>query len=73
LIEIIIKEIGHKRTDQRVKRLFYNMNSVLARAGGIFLQPERRGLGLPEQSEAACRQSQPCAFCTANNTTLLCV
>jgi hypothetical protein len=42
LIEIIIKEIGHKRTDQRVKRLFYNMNSVLARAGGIFLQPERR-------------------------------
>jgi hypothetical protein len=42
LIEIVIKVIGHKRTDMRVKRLFYNMDSVLARAGGIFLQPERR-------------------------------
>jgi hypothetical protein len=42
LIEIVIKVIGHKRTDKRVKRLFYNMNSALARAGSIFLQPERR-------------------------------
>jgi hypothetical protein len=41
LIEIVIKVIGHKRTDMRVKRLFYNMDSVLARAGGIFLQPEQ--------------------------------
>lgn len=41
LIEIVIKVIAHKRTDMRVKRLFYNMDSVLARAGGIFLQPER--------------------------------
>jgi hypothetical protein len=71
LIEIVIKVIGHKRTDMRVKRLFYNMDSVLARAEGIFLQPERRGLGQPEQSEAACRLSQPRAFCAANNTTLL--
>ena len=69
LIEIVIKVIAHKRTDMRVKRLFYNMDSVLARAGGIFLQPERRGLGQPEQSEAACRLSQP----QANNTTLLTV
>ena len=44
LIEIVIKVIGHKRTDMRVKRLFYNMDSVLARAGGIFLQPERPAL-----------------------------
>ena len=30
LIEIVIKVIGHKRTDKRVKRLFYNRDSVLA-------------------------------------------
>jgi hypothetical protein len=49
LIEIVIKVIGHKRTDMRVKRLFYNMDSVLARAEGIFLQPERPAQGRPNK------------------------
>jgi hypothetical protein len=57
LIKIVIKVIGHRSTDKRMKRLFYMAYSAMAWVVGIFLQPERHIKGAPSGASSGTKWS----------------